>query len=174
MSTAIIVATGVPLSPPVPSLKTKKYFVPEVYDQQIHEWHKRPFLMLTTHGDMNLFWQNDIQSIIQKGVKIIGYDNIDSEGLVLATTNGNRIIMSTKSGNIRDGQAVFLSGVFLSKVYDGCNKDFSIDFRKWVRQKVGVDLRIKEEVLVMNPQKPAEDGKQYKVYFGRIRSYQYR
>jgi hypothetical protein len=166
MPSAIVVATGVPLSPPPPSLRTTRYFVKQVYDEQIHEWHKRPFLILSS-ADEGLFASRE--SMVREGRKKL-VDNNDVEGLVLSTVDGTRLLFSAKSGNIRDGQAVFISGTFLSKVYEGQHYDNCQAFQKWIYHKVKIDLNLQEECLVMHPVKPSEDDKKYTVYFGRIRA----
>lgn len=167
MSTGIIVATGIPLSPPMPSLRTTKYFVPEVYNEQIHEWHRRPFLMMAEGGSL---WGTSRDKMVREGRRLLG-ENKDIEGLTLSTVDDTRVLLSAKSGNIREGQAVFLSGSFLSKVFHGRDVDYTQEFQVWVHKKVGVDLKPERDFLVMRPDKPAEDHKQYVVYFARIRPY---
>ena len=167
MSTIIVVATGIPLSPPTPSIRTTKYFVPEVYNEQIHEWHRRPFLMMA-NGDS--LWGTTRDGMIRDGRRLLG-DNKDVEGLVLSTVDCSRVLLSSKSGNLREGQAVFVSGTFLTKVYPGRDAAFTNEFRTWVHKKVGLDLKPERDFLWMRPDKPAEDEQEYIVYFARIRPY---
>jgi hypothetical protein len=164
----IVVATGVPLSPPTPSLKTKKFFVPAVYNEQVHEWHRRPFLMISSEGDF--LWGSSRDGMIREGYRLLG-DNKDVEGLVLSTVDDTKVLLSAKSGNMRQGQVAFLSGTMLSKVYNGRNVDYKKEFQEWVHQKVGIDLKPERDFLIMKPDKPAEDGKEYVVYFARIRPF---
>lgn len=169
MSTIIVVATGIPLSPPTPSIRTTKYFVPEVYNEQIHEWHRRPFLMMA-EGDS--LWGTTRDGMIREGRRLLGDDNKDVEGLVLCTVDCTRVLLSSKSGNLREGQGVFLSGTFLTKVYPGRDAGvFTNEFRTWVHRKVGLDLKPERDFLWMKPDKPSEDGQDYIVYFARIRPY---
>lgn len=170
MPTVTVVATGVPLSPPAPSLKTTKYFVPEVYNEQIHSWHKRPFLMMTS-SESSFLW-NSQDGMMREGRRLLREENNqDVEGLVLSTIDGSRILLSAKSGNIREGQSVFLTGTFLCKVYRGRDRNYVQEFREWVEKKVGVNLNPEREILILKPEKPAEDHKEYVVYFARIRHY---
>lgn len=97
--------------------------------------------------------------------------NQDVEGLVLSTVDGSRILLSAKSGNIREGQSVFLTGTFLCKVYNGRDHNYVQEFREWVQKKVCVKLNPEREILILKPDKPAEDRKEYVVYFARIRPY---
>eukprot|EP00545_Synedropsis_sp_CCMP1620_P012997 CAMPEP_0119007674 /NCGR_PEP_ID=MMETSP1176-20130426/3171_1 /TAXON_ID=265551 /ORGANISM="Synedropsis recta cf, Strain CCMP1620" /LENGTH=167 /DNA_ID=CAMNT_0006959867 /DNA_START=124 /DNA_END=627 /DNA_ORIENTATION=- len=165
----IIVSTGVPLSPPTPSLKTTKFFMPAYYSEQVHEWHRRPFLMISSEGDF-LWGSTSRDGMVRDGRRLLG-DNKDVEGLALSTVDEKKVLLSAKSGNMREGQAVFLSGTMLSKVYTGRNVDYSKEFQEWVHKKVGIDLKPERDFLIMKPDKPAEDGKQYVVYFARIRPY---
>jgi hypothetical protein len=168
MPTMIVVATGVPLSPPTPSLKTKKFFVPAVYNEQVHEWHRRPFLMISREGDF--LWESSRDGMVREGRRLLG-DNKDVEGLVLSTVDDTKVLLSAKLGNMRQGQVAFLSGTMLSKVYNGRNVDYKNEFKEWVHKKVGIDLKPERDFLVMKPDKPADDGKEYVVYFARIRPF---
>lgn len=109
--------------------------------------------------------------MIREGHRLLGDNNKDVEGLILSTVDDTKVLLSAKSGNMRQGQVAFLSGTMLTKVYNGRNIDYKKEFQEWVHQKVGIDLKPERDFLVMKPDKPSEDGKEYVVYFARIRPF---